>query len=128
MPKQRTGTVQWWDGRWHARVTLADGNREWMDCSAHLTEKQRQLAKVEARRYTEWAKATGADRPTLEQARDGSAETLDQYAERWHRARELRGNKTVRSDRSRLRTHVSPLLGDVPMTAPAAVVTKRIEA
>jgi len=43
--------------------------------------------------------------------------TVNVYAQQWLKAREARGLNTVRADRSRLKHHVLPALGELPLAA-----------
>jgi integrase len=126
MPRKPTGTVTWAGDRYRARITLADGSRPWIDLPAGLTEaRAREMAAAAAERAR---KTNSVHIPKGQEAEateeQPAGETVQEWSERWVASREAQGLTSVSSDRSRLRTHVLPALGDLEL---AKVTRQHIE-
>ena len=127
MGRRRTGTIEWHGDHWDARVTLVDGARPRFCLAPELGDGE---ARKQAQGLATMAIAEGATMPRAAAAgagpgsagkaarsegRGAATETVGAYAERWLAERDLRGLSCVRDDRSRLRTHVLPMLGTKPI-------------
>ncbi len=126
MARPARGTVEYRQpkhgpGRWWGRITLIDGSRPWVDLGDWPNSPQgRARAQESAAHQTERARELGVvstpkkrkGEPAPEQP---PGETFDAYAVRWFADREARGLSSLSTDRSRIRVHVSPTLGDKPM-------------
>jgi integrase len=123
MPRQRVGTIIRHDDHWDARITLDDGSRKLLHLPAGLSEA---MAREKAAHYSEVARgAVRVPKPGDAKKELPVGETFKQYAERWLDAREKRGVASTKNDRSSLRTHVFPLIGD---KAIVSVTSQDIEA
>ena len=116
MARPSTGTVQWTGARWRARITLEDGSRPWVDLPESIGEHDVEKARAKAREFAAYAREHGYRR-TPKGPLVGDTETVREYAERWLEERERRGLRAVSSDRQRMRTHIVPLVGDLPIRA-----------
>jgi integrase len=110
MPRKRTGTKEFRNGRWYIKLTVdlrgGGTERRKVELPQGTTEAQ-----AEAKRVSLAAKATGRLFEPLEQVESAGADlTWDDYVERWLKARIARGLRSVRKDRQRLRDHVTPTL------------------
>lgn len=119
--KKRTGSfypLKRADGRsyYRGRLRLADKSREWIDIPANMNEAR-------ARAYVNWAqeqedKMGALYRAKLErQGESKDGELWSKWVERWILAREARGLSAADSDAGRMRQHVTPILGAIPMPA-----------
>lgn len=139
MARKPTGTVGYVPprqgetiGHWRVRVTCADGSRPWIDLDPSPKSKQTEAkAREAAAHYSELVRERGIvavpvrcmPQPARLQSASDS-ETLATYAERWLDVREARGKMSVRSDRARMKTHIVPVLGHLPI---ADVAREHIE-
>lgn len=106
MPRDANGQLKWWGHRYSVRVRFRDGHRRWIPLSRELTHTQAvALAKEIARR------AQTEPRPVVATLLAAGDETVEQWSKRWLASRDERGIEIVRDDRSRLKTHVLPLIG-----------------
>ena|GEM_PF-702943 len=106
-----TGGLEFIDGQWVARITLADKSRPRVKLDPErFGPNDRERAVAFTRTLARVAKETGAI-PT------STAETLSEYSERWLASREVRGLTSVGDDRGRLRKHVLPILGAYALNA-----------
>ena len=106
MAREAKGQLKWWGNRYSVRVRFKDGHRQWVPLDSQLTHTQ---AVARAREVARKAKAEPRPLATMSIADDG--ETVEQWAGRWTAMRDTRGLESVRDDRSRLRTHIVPLIG-----------------
>src|SRR5258708_36694953 len=106
MPREAKGQLKWWGNRYSVRVRFNDGHRQWVPLDPLLTHTQ---AVARAREVARKAKAEPRPLAALSIADEG--ETVAQWAERWTAMRDARGLESVRDDRSRLRTHIVPMIG-----------------
>ena len=112
MPRPPKGTIEKRATGWAARVTMADGTREYFDLPPSLTElRARELAAMLA------ADARAGKLRKAVAVAQADQESVAQYAERWLAERERRGLRSVASDRGRIAHHVVPALGDGPIAA-----------
>lgn len=88
--------------QWFARVTLVDGSRPWVELDPSISETDRAGAQACAQLVSHEARESGAVT---------SIETVSEYAKRWLEAREESGYTSVAADRSRMGTHILPVLG-----------------
>ena len=104
-------TLVWKATHFAFRCRVKDGGRPWVPLPPGLTKEAAAAMALEI--------ATMASAGELVMAAAKApvtkAETFSQWSERWLEARQARGLATVRNDRSRLTTHVLPVLGDRPM-------------
>ncbi len=111
MTRRRTGTVEWRNGMWKARVTMPDGTRPWIDMPGipQTDEAQARLvATVMAKRATETG-SVPTDRDV----------TVTEYSEKWSDAREAEGMPWAPVARGICRNHIQPRMGHLPMRAVA---------
>jgi len=106
------GQLKWWGTGYSVRVRFADGTRRWVQLPKGISHKE---ALVKAAELAATAKTTTTPETVIVAARPG--ETLATWSDRWLAWREERGLESVRDDRSRLRTHVLPLLGQLQVRA-----------
>jgi integrase len=136
MPRRATGSVRYRPGKdgspgaWWGRITCNDGSRPWeelgqwpnspqgraraQETAAGVTERFRALGIVAVPQRGQKARALGSGEGRLRHT-VGQQETFDEYAKRWFVEREERGLSSLSTDRSRVRVHVSPILGSKPM-------------
>jgi integrase len=88
---------------YHALALLPSGKTQWVPLDARIA-RENSVAATAAGIEVVLEVASGA-------WKDGAAETVSDYAKRWLESREGRVN-SIRDDRSRLRDHVLPLVGD----------------
>lgn len=112
MPRRRTGTIVRCGDHFRARITLPDGKRPWIDLPAGLSEA---MARAKAAGLSELARTNSAVYVGRKHTTSGPQETVEQWSERWITSREARGLATFTNDRSRLRWHVWPVIGQLPM-------------
>ncbi len=122
MPKPRTGTIEPFVNAaggtyYRGKIRLADGSRERVDIdepfcfdAASAREFVRETQALEDRLGARLARKRGQPAPT-------TVETFANWADRWIASREEKGLMSTRDDRSRLATHVHPLLGPKLMVA-----------
>lgn len=105
MARAATGTVEYRNGRWWARVAAPNGKRPRVPLA--ITDPEaREAAEAEARELA----ALAARAP-----RQGSAgESVEDWYERWCLAREARGT-SARAPRSHLECHILPVLRGRPI-------------
>lgn len=103
--RPRTGSVKLINGRWKARITLDDGSRRWIALDETIAPEAEDQAREVARALA---------RASHGHISQGTRETFEQYAGRWLAAREGR-IVSIRDDRSRLRDHVFPVIGPLPI-------------
>src|SRR6187549_2920410 len=122
MSRRATGTVEYRLGKgerpgaWWGRVTAVDGSRPWIELGDWPNSQEgRARARAAARAWSERIRERGVCAvPTMRRpgkaARAGCAcsETFEEYSQRWLNEREARGVTSVRSDRSRMKMHVTP--------------------
>src|SRR5579859_6421853 len=119
MPREATGQLRWWGNRYSVRVRFRDGHRQWIPLSRELTHTQAVAhAKEIARR------ARAEPRPVVATLLASGDETVEQWSKRWLKSRDERGIESVRDDKSRLKTHVLPLVGGERM---ATICAARLE-
>lgn len=106
------GQLKWWGESYSVRVRFADGKRKWISLPKGLSHKEAETRAAEI--------ATAARTQT---AVDGiiaiakPSDTFGEWSERWLEHRRVQGLESVRDDKSRIKTHVHPILGGVPMRA-----------
>lgn len=105
------GHLKWWGNRYSVRVRFADGSRKWVGLPEGTSHSE---AKRRAKEIADIAKV-GSLPEVRAIAMPG--ESVTQWSERWLMWRVERGLESVRDDRSRLRRHVLPLLGQRAMNA-----------
>jgi integrase len=107
MGRKNTGTVRILknangERQWHAKYTLADGERgDWEPLDRKIPLDDKGAAQAEAARLAPKVRAASFT---------AGGETVEQYAKRWLDDRDGRVN-SIRDDRSRMRDHVLPTLG-----------------
>jgi integrase len=106
MPVEPKGQLKWWGNRYSVRVRFRDGHRQWIPLSRELTHTQAVAQGKEIAR-----RAATEPRPVVATLLAAGDETVELWSERWVKAREDRGLESARDDRSRLRTHILPLIG-----------------
>lgn len=114
-PKEKSpsgGQLKWWGESYSVRVRFADGKRKWIALPKGLSHKD---AEKRAKEIAEAAKKETLVTAIVAIAKP--SETFAEWQARWIVEREARGLESVRDDKSRLKTHVLPLLGTVPMRA-----------
>ena len=112
MTRTKTGSAYEQHGRFYARVTLPDGRRKTVPCPASVTTLAR--AKTYAAFLAEQIAAglvIRGDEPAPRLPED----SFQQWSIRWLDARRRRGLVGGKDDESRLRVHVWPHLGALPM-------------
>lgn len=119
-----TGSLEWVGDpskpkatdHWRCRVAV-DGGRRWINLPP--TVRQNQRSKAEKLAHGLAAKVRdGKLKPVaapVAAAPSPAQETLEEWAERWWKARRERGLKGVAADRSRFATWVLPRLGKLPV-------------
>jgi integrase len=111
MPREATGSADWRRGKdgvecWHARVSM-HGSRPWVPMPG-IPEGAKDEARQTAARISARMRKTGA-------VRASTAETVNEYAERWLASRERKKLRTARSDRGRYNKWIAPHLGTRPI-------------
>jgi len=106
------GQLKWWGTGYSVRVRFAEGTRRWVQLPKGLSHKE---ALARAAELAAAARTTTAPETVIAAARP--SETLGAWSERWLEWREHKGIESVRDDRSRLRTHVLPVLGQLQVRA-----------
>ena len=106
MPREPKGQLKWWGNRYSVRVRFQDGHRQWIPLPDGLTHSQAvaKANEVALRARTE-------TRPAVARLIAAGDETVEQWADRWVDYRVERGLESARDDRSRLRTHILPIIG-----------------
>lgn len=122
MPKKLKGTVEWAGDHWKARVRLRDKTRPCVHLAPGLTREQ---AEAQAMALALRARNHGGEKVPDGEIVQPAGETVAAWCVRWCAARRAAGNTSVIDDESRLRCHVEPLIGDLPI---ASVTTAQIEA
>ncbi len=143
MPPSRTGSVEKSkraDGKtyYRARIRLADGTRVRVDVPGKYStpaggKSADERAELYAQAVQEREDETGellkrknaTDAENAKQRDPRRGETVRLWSDRWLVARELRGLRSVDTDRGRLAVHVLPRIGAVPI---AAVTRDELEA
>jgi len=115
VPREAKGQLKWWGNRYSVRVRFRDGHRQWIPLSRELTHTQAvaQAKEIARRARTE-------PRPVMATLLAAHDETVEQWSKRWLKSRDARGIEIVRDDRSRLKTHILPLIGTERMATIAA--------
>jgi len=109
------GQLKWWGNAYSVRVRFADGRRKWVRLPKGMSHEE---ALAKATELAMNAKTTTVPETVVAIARP--SETFSAWSERWLAWREKSGLESVRDDRSRLRTHVLPLLASKQMRAIAS--------
>ncbi len=113
--RKPTGTIQKTkDGRWRARITLADGTRKWLPPFPAGTSEQ--MAREKCAALTEKAQRLGlrrtevgaVDRKKLAAAAKASCEG---WVTLWNAAREAKGLTSSRVSKGHWTTYLQPVLG-----------------
>jgi integrase len=129
MSRRATGTVEYRPGKdgaagaWWGRVTSVDKSRPWIELGDWPNSQEgRARAKETAASWSERVRERGVGvvpqaRRAARKVATSGGETFGAYAERWLNDREARGVASVRSDRSRMKTHVTPEWRSRPMTS-----------
>jgi len=114
MPRKPTGTVQWVDDRFKARITLKNGEREWVPLRKGLTEEE---ARAKAQALSERARRENRVKvQRLPGRADVATETLEEWCGRWLAAREARGHADTDNVRWSLGKYVWKRFGDDAMS------------
>src|SRR5947209_2736898 len=111
-PVPRTTCKPVWAGdHWKVRMPRTrGGKRPWIQFEPGVTEAE---ARSRGERMARRVREQGA---TVSTRRSNSPdETVTAWCDRWCAARKRAGIATVRNDRSRLATHVLPLIGKLPI-------------
>ena len=95
--------------RWEARVTLPGTDLRRVVPMLKVSEGDRATAKVLARRIALLVQRSGM-------VPEESEETVNEWSERWIASRRDRGLATVAHDNGRLKHHVLPTIGTLPMS------------
>ncbi len=103
-----TGSVEWGTDAWYARITMPDGKRPRIRLDG--------VPRADRARAVEIARAMAA------QVRTGGGyvpesrlETVTEYSERWVAYRKAQKRAAAPDDLSRLRNHILPVLGTLPI-------------
>ena len=112
MPRKRTGTVVRVGNHYKARITLPDGKRPWIDLPAGMSEA---MAREKAAALSELAREGKATYRSKNKSA-GPGETVEEWSTRWVAARKAKGLVSFADDRSRLRWHILPVIGQLAMT------------
>jgi len=107
-----SGQLKWWGESYSVRVRFADAKRKWIALPKGLSHKE---AEARAKEIAESARNQTSIEAVRAIAKPG--ETFAEWQDRWLKHREAQGLESVRDDRSRLKTHVVPLVGPVQMRA-----------
>jgi len=110
-----TGTVKWRRNpttqryHWHARITLSNGTRPWVELDPSIAEDDTAGARRCAVVVSEQARRSGMVATHVK-------ETVAEYAKRWLDSREgrIRSND---DNRAHLKTHLLPVLGTLDVRA-----------
>ncbi len=109
MPRPATGSPRWNArlGHWEARVTKP-GNvkREPPIPMPGISREDIEGARRMAKLISDRVRGGGAVSP-------GTGETVTEYAKRWSEARDARGLRSIRADRSRFATWIAPRIGSL---------------
>ena len=112
--------------QWHGKWTRADGTRsKWLPLPGGIAVEpccyptepacaHRRQANAEAARMAPKVRQASEEQPR-------GAETVQSYADRWHKWRESRGLVCVADDRARMKTHAFDVIGSLDVAA----VTRR---
>ena len=119
MPRESKGQLKWWGNRYSVRVRFRDGHRQWIPLSREYTHTQ---AVAKANEIA--LRARTEPRPLIATLLAPGDESVEQWAVRWVQSREARGLECARDDRSRLRTHILPMIGAERM---ATITAGRLE-
>ena len=124
-PKPK-GCVRWAGDHWKARVVLEDGSRPWMHFGPEITTEAQARAKAvhAALRIREIGGVRMATPAAAAQAL--ATEDTEAWSKRWLAARRERGQTTVDDDESRLKNHILPHLGRIPVKLVAKVDLERL--
>jgi len=111
--RKATGTVEWAEDHWRARITLPGGKRRWVRLPPTIvTEEQ---AKAKAASLSQLARDRGGVVAADVAAPAPTGETVQQWWERWAKRRADSGMTSARPTASYARTHILPRLGPLKM-------------
>jgi len=104
-----TGAVKWTKDRaglerWHGRVTMPDGKRQFVPLDPAISRTDEPRAKACAVQTAEFFRTAGV-------VKEDVKETVGEYAKRWCEWRERRGLGCIKDDRALLAHHVLPTIG-----------------
>jgi len=124
MPRPATGSVvRTKDGRWRARITLANGDqvrlKPFPEGTTEKRARERSAVLADRARREGWTKPPAPDDPASRQG-----ETVEQWAERWVKDRKAKGLSAAQDDESRIKTHILPASRNAAM---AGVSREQIE-
>jgi integrase len=125
MARKASGTIEYRPGRddkpgrWFGRITCVDGSRPWLDLGGWPNSPQgRERAKEAAAAATERARELGlvaTPRGSKASTVPADAQTTSEFVSRWLADRERRGLSSIGTDRGRLKLHVEPVIGALPV-------------
>ena len=116
MPRPLTGSIKRHGDHFDARITLPDGTRPWIHLPAGETEARARARAASMSEKAKTGEAVLARVDTKAKAAPAPAgETFRAYSDRWVAERDARGLISAHDDRSRLKVHILPLLGDRPI-------------
>lgn len=140
MGREATGTIEYVDakpgeaqGRWKVRISLLDGARPWITCDPSPKSPQTEARARE--KAAHWSERARRERLTaagfglvapLVKTRARAEENVAEWSVRWLAEREARGLTSVGEDRSRLRLHVLPHIGEIPIRKVAKLDLERL--
>lgn len=102
-----TGSVEWGTDAWYARITMPDGKRPRIRIDG--------VARADRARAVEIARAMAAQVRAGGYVPDSRLETVTEYSERWIAYRKAQKRAAAPDDLSRLRNHILPVLGTLPV-------------
>lgn len=114
MPRKATGTIQWADDHYKARITLNDGSREWIHLRKGLSEDD---ARAKAAALSERARRENRAKVRATKSSSGGDETVEDWCERWLEERTARGIANVDSERWALGKYVFVRFADEPLSS-----------
>ena len=106
MPREATGQLKWWGDGYSVRVRHRDGSRKWIQLPRGLSHAQAVAMAPDVARA-----AREGSTPDVARVLGAPEETVEKWSARWVAMREERGLESVRDERSRLRTHILPVIG-----------------
>lgn len=106
---------------WYGRLSVPGGRVRIKLGDWPNSEQGRERAKEKAKALIEQVHERGWGVVPVAKAKNGKhvkmpGETVEQWSERWLRERRARGLTSVGADESRLRVHILPRIGALPMT------------
>lgn len=132
MARKATGSAYEQDGRFYALVSVKGAGGRSRRIPKRCPPKVKSLD--QARAWSAWLAEQLAlgklvlDEPASPASEPAKPETFRQWCERWLQAREARHLASVKDDASRLRTHIWPAIGDIPMTSVTTADLERLVA